>query len=413
MTENFWAKLLDRWVGIPLCFLAGLIVRLWRRRVRQSPPVGGIVVRRILLIKLAALGDTILLARYLRALRAAYPSSRIDLLASRINRPVASLVPWVDEVHMLNVNQWLQHPLLFWKTVKWIWARQYDMVVDYEQWMRLTPLLALASGARLRFGYATRNQHRHFPFTAAYRPRRFAHETVNFAKLTAMAGGDLTQAADGQWLRRVLNAPDACQASSVKWQVPRTSPDPSSIRSEVPRSCDLSPVRRPTVVIHPGCGVGGEPREWLPENYSRVADALIRELGADIVLTGGDTEGESVSRVVGATKEGPVRCLVGSSFLSFAQTVMGSDLVVCGNTGTMHLAAALGIPTVALHGPTDPRRWGPLGEGHLVLRSSRRCVPCLDLGFEYGCSHHQCMADITVEEVLAAAREVLRREPST
>ena len=78
----------------------------------------------------------------------------------------------------------------------------------------------------------------------------------------------------------------------------------------------------------------------------------------------------------------------------------------------MHLAAAAGTPVVALHGPTNPLQWGPWGKGHTILHVDVPCSPCLNLGFEYGCSAlsdgtSPCMHTIQVDEVLEACERYL------
>lgn len=88
-----------------------------------------------------------------------------------------------------------------------------------------------------------------------------------------------------------------------------------------------------------------------------------------------------------------------------AGVLAGLDLLVTNDSGPMHLAAALGVPCVALFGPTDPARTGPAGPGHHVLHSDRWCSPC----FRRRCPllHHGCMKDLTVERALRDVLEVL------
>jgi ADP-heptose:LPS heptosyltransferase len=87
------------------------------------------------------------------------------------------------------------------------------------------------------------------------------------------------------------------------------------------------------------------------------------------------------------------------------------DLLIGIDSGPMHVAAAMGRPVVALFGPTDPRRTGPQGEGHEVIFHQQECWrPCVH-PVTPDCGHRNCMMAITPEEVLAAARRVLARQP--
>ena len=84
------------------------------------------------------------------------------------------------------------------------------------------------------------------------------------------------------------------------------------------------------------------------------------------------------------------------------------DLLVSGNTGVMHLAAGLHRPQIALHGPTDPRLWGPLNDRAKVIQTSCPDCPCLRLGFEYHRSDDACMRKISVAEVQKAIENLWR-----
>jgi ADP-heptose:LPS heptosyltransferase len=140
---------------------------------------------------------------------------------------------------------------------------------------------------------------------------------------------------------------------------------------------------------------------------------LTEEHDARIVLTGGGSEKKLVEEIAAMMTHPPLTIAGGLSFTQFAAVLERCNLLICGNTGAMHVAAAVGTPTVALHGPTNPRKWGPVGEGHIVLQSRLSCSPCLNLGWDYGCPTHPCLAEISVEAVYAAALRALQRQPST
>jgi heptosyltransferase I len=81
--------------------------------------------------------------------------------------------------------------------------------------------------------------------------------------------------------------------------------------------------------------------------------------------------------------------------------------VLCGNTGVMHLACAVNAPVAALHGPTDPRKWGPRSTISRVITAGLPCSPCLYLGFEYACRRNTCLESIEVKDVYAALTGIL------
>ena len=86
------------------------------------------------------------------------------------------------------------------------------------------------------------------------------------------------------------------------------------------------------------------------------------------------------------------------------------SVLLTGDTGPMHIAAAVGTPVVALFGPTDPGRTGPLGDRHTVLRRDLSCSPCFLKQCPYG---HECMEETAVDEVCRAVRDTLRVSASS
>jgi histidinol-phosphate phosphatase family protein len=163
------------------------------------------------------------------------------------------------------------------------------------------------------------------------------------------------------------------------------------------------------VALCPGVQYGTAKR-WPLARYAEAA-ARLAAAGVAGVVVGSREEhrlGERILRVVGA-KAPRFRarwrnaCGAGSLLLA-AEVLRRASAVVCNDTGTMHLAAAVGTPVVALFGPTDPRWTGPCGEGHRVLRRAFPCAPCLRRRCPYG-DPAPCLAAIPVSEV---EREVRR-----
>jgi ADP-heptose:LPS heptosyltransferase len=292
-----------------------------------------------------------------------------------------------DEVLVLELEAYLRRPGRLVDFLSALRARRFDVVVDFDQWMRLTALLTLATGAPYRFGFDTRNQHRRFCYTRSVRPPKDRHEVDNFldlAELTGAPRGDRRLQMwipdqDAAWARRTLG-----------------SEQETSIRP---------------VAFHPGCGGAGKPREWPPEFYVELANRLTRHCASlTIALTGSPGESPLVERIASRLERRCLRLAGAHSVTRFAALLRESRLLVSGNTGAMHIAAAVGTPVVALHGPTNPNKWGPVGERHTVLQSPIACSPCLDLGFDYGCTTHPCMRMIAVNQVYRAALGLLGME---
>jgi len=161
-------------------------------------------------------------------------------------------------------------------------------------------------------------------------------------------------------------------------------------------------------VVHPGSG--GSSLNWSPQRYRVLAAELAKTSKLSVVVTGSAAERETAAFVAG---EGAGRVSVaGETDLgALVGLLAGARLFLSGNTGPMHLAAAVGTPTVSLFSPLrsgSPNRWGPVGNTSVVIvPSGRACTECPG----ERCPDFNCMEAITVEEVLAAARRVAASNP--
>jgi heptosyltransferase-2/heptosyltransferase-3 len=173
------------------------------------------------------------------------------------------------------------------------------------------------------------------------------------------------------------------------------------------------------LAAHPGPWIGvhssggRESKQWHLDRFAEVARTLARERNATVVLTGSPADRplvDAVKRGLGA-----VRVIDAAGELDLvvlAALLAKLDLFVTGDTGPMHLAAAVGTPVVALFGPADPRRYGPLAEQRRVVRVDLPCSPCGQVRLPpERCRGHvpDCMDGITVGAVVTAANELLGR----
>ena len=154
----------------------------------------------------------------------------------------------------------------------------------------------------------------------------------------------------------------------------------------------------PVIGVVPGAEYGPAKR-WLPERFAEVLTRVNQETGCLWKLFGVTKDRSVADEILRATKA-PVTDFVGKTTLAeLMDELAHCDLVLTNDTGTMHLAALLGVPTVSLFGSTEPRLTGPLGDPHRVIRHQVPCSPC----FLRECPlDFRCMKAITVDEVTAA-----------
>ena len=147
-------------------------------------------------------------------------------------------------------------------------------------------------------------------------------------------------------------------------------------------------------------------RRWEPAKWAAVADALTERHAAQVILVGTPADGADSVRTA---MHGLATNLAGRTSLpQLAALLDQCDLFLGADSGVMHLAAAMGVPVVALFGPSNHLAWGPWTPAgrSTVVRLGVHCSPCSyvshNVGLRDGCWHRSCMADLQPEQVLAA-----------
>jgi lipopolysaccharide heptosyltransferase II len=350
---------------------------------RQVPPLDPASVRRILVIRLDLLGDLVFAAPTIAALRAAYPTAELTLLTLPYTRPLAALIPGVDRTLALDVNRY-RRPDGWWHLgeaialVRGLRAARFDLCLALHG--RPAGVLALLSGTRYRVGYAAHAYP--FAFNVPVPGRRYdrrQHETRYCLDLARAVG------ADGPAVPRLLTP-------SAAFPVP-----------------GLTPGER-YVVVHPGAS-NGSAKRWSAAAWAQLARDAPHALGVRVVLSGGESERALVAAVAAGAGDAAVP-LVGTSLLDLAALLAGAEALVSGDTGPLHLAAALGRPVLGVYGPTDPGQTGPLGGRAAVVRRPVPCGPCYDLREPAECKlpdrTHVCLRELAPDAVLGALLRLLR-----
>lgn len=158
--------------------------------------------------------------------------------------------------------------------------------------------------------------------------------------------------------------------------------------------------------LSPGAFFGGAKR-WLPERFAAVADRAARRLGARVALVGGRDE-RPLAEAVAARMQARAHVLTGETTLpSLAGVLAHLRLLLTNDSGPMHLAAALGVPVVAVFGPTDWRETAPVGARHRLVRAETACAPCK---LRECPIDHRCMRRVTVDDVAAAVEGAWRED---
>lgn len=376
---------LDQVLGLPLCLLAFLLHQP-ARLLRRAPPARP--VRRILVVKFLGLGSVLLATPMLRALRARWPDARVTFLTFAQNAELVSRLDCVDEV--VTVPRGSVAGLLAAVPALLLRLRRgrFDLALDLEFYSRLSSLVSWASGARRRVGFFVRARWRGSLLTDPV----YFNPTLPYGRavLALLKPLGVEEVDAGRLLAPRLGTAEAA-ASRARLE-----------RLGVPAAGTL-------VAVNVNASDLCEERRWPADRFARLVERFRDEVAPvdRFVFLGAPGEEAAVAEVL-ARLDPAVRaaCLDLSgrtSQLDLVVLLQRSALLVSNDSGPLHLAAALGVPTASFYGPETPALYGPVGEDHLVFYSGHWCSPCLSV---YNAKiamcrgENECMRRIALDDVV-------------
>jgi lipopolysaccharide heptosyltransferase I len=330
----------------------------------------------ILIVRLGALGDIIHTVPAAAAVRAAFPDARIDWLVDARHRPVVDLITVVDRAIVLERSSmagWMA-------AARRLRTVPYDVALDFQGLLK-SAVLARASGARRVAGFSIW----HLREKTA---RPFYSETAPGGRLSALGDHVIVKNLS---LLRVLGISDPL----IRFPLAEVDSD------ALVQVREMLGGDGPFALINPGAAWPN--KRWPPERFGEIAAFLqqVRRLPS-IVLWGPGEEG--LAGAVVETSEGAARVAPPTSLSDLLALARAASLMVSGDTGPLHIAAAAGTPTVALFGPTDPHRNGPWAPDDVSVSRYGAC----NCHYDRRC-HAQswCLGSIQVAEVSAAIQQRL------
>ncbi len=338
-------------------------------------------MERILIKAVNWLGDLVISLPAMRAVRRSNPQAHIAVLVRRDLASFFAGATWIDEVipyerrrGVVGINDHLE-------IIRQLRRRRFTLAILFPRSFEAALWPALAAIPR-RAGVSADG--RGWLLTA-----RAAIDTHNPNRHQAQAYLDMlreTLGIIGDIDDVLLEASPPAQTSMRAWLTTRRrAPD------------------TPLIALAPGAAYGPA-KQWPAESYSALIDALSVGHGAECVLLGAPTERGLCTEIAAASQYGAVVAAGETSIeqaialLSLCQGFVGND------SGSMHIAGALGIPTVGIFGSTNPVRTGPLGPHTRVLYRGIDCSPCLQRTCQFG--HYNCLREITPSEAAAALTDL-------
>lgn len=352
---------------------------------------------RILVIRLDLIGDLVLSMTFVRALKRTYSGAEIDLLALPSSAQIVQDDPDLTNVIPYDPNVWRRPKALAqgrnWRSafsvIRRLRSRRYDIAVSvFGNW---AAMLAVASGARRRVGFGRESYPGFMTDSLAGRhwlPGERLHEVDYCLKLARAAGVAIT---DDDRIPRLFVA--------------------TSVRDELNTLLHDLGVRqdKPLIACHVASN-NGQSKRWPIPYWATLLDRLIRELGVQVVLTGAPGDLPLIELVTRRMEQTAFNLAGKTSLTQLAALLQRADIMISGDSGPMHIAAAVGTPLIAIHGPTDPAHSGPVSPSATILRSGIWCSPCYTVKAPADCRFYttQCMKNITPARVFEVVEAKLR-----
>ncbi len=376
---------------------------------------------RILLLRPDHIGDLLFATPALRMLRQSMPDAHLACMLGPWGRAVLENNPHLDELVVCEFPGFTRKP----KSAAWApyrtlqaWAarlrpQRYDLAIVLRSDHWWGALLAYLARIPRRLGYDTPEAR---PFlTQALPYTSLRHEVLQNLTLVEYAS---RQMADQRYTHdeAAVNKASAADGNGSP-QVQSVWSDELSLEYAVTQehqqriSSYLNShgitTGRPVVAIH--AGAGAPVKMWTPEGWAEVADQLAARWNAQIVLSGGANELDLAWSISAHMRSEPLVAAGQTSLGELAALFQRCRLVMGPDCGPLHLAVAVGAPTLHLYGPVDPLKFGPWGppRQHVVLTSGRACIPCNRLDWTMQeLAEHSCVLEIRVQAVAEAAHRL-------
>ncbi len=370
-------KFLDEYVGRLIASALTVFSRTARNNDEKNP-------RQILVIKFWGIGSVTLSIPLLVHLKKKYPGSTVHYLTLENNSALCKMIGEIDCIHAVSTETPLSFFSTFIKIIFELRREHIDVVFDLEFFTNISSIISALSGAPERIGFVNRSRAMDVRKRLYSRQVEFCddkHTAENFLRLADTEG--------------------SLQFSSFRF-------------GEAPGEISLYPF---SVLFNINASPLAYERRWEREEFCQLAEFLIEEFNAHLYLTGTNEERTYVQEFFKSLhRNDAVTNLCGESDVQqFVSLISRCQLVVTNDSGPLHLASALNIPTIAFFGPETPLRYGSLADLHLTFYKNLWCSPCMTISNlkTVNCiNDRQCMKQIRFSEIKEAVNNFVRSLPN-
>ena len=330
----------------------------------------------ILLIRLSSLGDVVLTTPAIRALRQQLPQAKISMLTDEHYQDLISQNPHLDEV--LTLDRKDKRLVTNLQLVNFLRSKRFDVVIDFQRKFG-TSLIGWLSQARIRVGFHRPNGYLLTDPVPISRHNR-QHVIDDYFQLLEVVG---------------------ISATDRQLELHVSSEDRAFAQQKVEQK-SVS-ILGPTIGLFPGASWNF--KKWSPERFAEIGRRYAQYYQGKILIFGSSAERELSEYIADQVGLSAVSLAGEFRLGQLAGLIEHCNLFIANDTGPMHMATALGVPTIALFGPGNYYKFRPLSNRHTAIRHVVPCSPCKP--FNKHCQSNVCMQGISVDSVWAATRQQL------
>ncbi len=346
--------------------------------------------KKILIIRLSAIGDVVDVLPALRSLRSNFPESRISWLVEDRASEILSDHPDIDEVIVFPRKKWQREilkPNMVLRTIsdamsfyKKLHSEGYDLVLDFQGNIK-SGIMDMITGTDNRVGFGK-------GFCKEFNYLFTRHKAYPQNKREHRIDKNLSLLNEIGFKTRFQNP-----------ELPVSRQDQQYISGFIDENNSNSV---PIIIINPCSSEYGSYKRWSTVNFAKLADMILEKHKVKVVFIWGPGELEIVNDIVTYMEQ---KALVSckTTMKQLIELIRLADLYIGGDTGPLHIASTLCIPSVAIFGPKDPILYGPYHENAAIISKELACSPCRNRA----CSSPECLTTILPEEVFQAVNQLM------
>jgi heptosyltransferase II len=349
------------------------------RNIKKLPREG---INKILIRGTNWIGDAIMTLPAVASIRATYPSAHIAMLVKPWVADIYNLFSGLDEI-IIYENKF-DNPAGVFRLAQKLKGEKFDLAILLQNAIEAA-IIAVAAGIPLRAGYDSDAR----GLLLTHRVRR-TQEIKNVHQIDYYL--EMVKALGCVPVNREIHMETKINLLDAR----------NILRKFIPEE-----TKKMIIGIAPGATYGPA-KKWFPDRFAETADKLSEKFSAQVIIMGGRADGETAQEIRKLARAKLIDLAGKTTLREAIYLISQCSLFISNDSGLMHIAGALNIPTIAIFGSTNPVTTSPAGNKSIIVRREVPCSPCLKKTCP---TDFRCMKLISVEDVLPVAEHLIQNNP--